>query len=247
VNTLVHTYLYTRKTYPEQIFERKFEYNCQVYTSRHDALTTYISTHLSVIFDWLKQGKLSHFVVCLQDEYTRGTIERLVFKVEPINADIYESSRISNDAENEESQTSALLRLSRIDYDIPAKTNTNMDIEGNGTGSATFFTLLAFPRRDLIGTNVFCGNDNLKEESNSNVKMSNWMATHADRFEVSKEPLVLTQGSCSTSSSSRQRCKMQIYPIGDISFPDNKGKGKERKGENKNKRSNLKIYIERLL
>jgi len=73
------------------------------------------------------------------------------------------------------------------------------------------------------------------------------MATHADRFEVSKEPLVLTQGSCSTSSSSRQRCKMQIYPIGDISFPDNKGKGKERKGENKNKRSNLKIYIERLL
>mmetsp|Transcript_30358 Transcript_30358/g.37515 ORF Transcript_30358/g.37515 Transcript_30358/m.37515 type:complete len:182 (+) Transcript_30358:385-930(+) len=138
VNTLVHTYLYTRKTYPEQIFERKFEYNCQVYTSRHDALTTYISTHLSVIFDWLKQGKLSHFVVCLQDEYTRGTIERLVFKVEPINADIYESSRISNDAENEESQTSALLRLSRIDYDIPAKTNTNMDIEGNGTGSARF-------------------------------------------------------------------------------------------------------------
>ncbi|CAO1634107.1 unnamed protein product [Sympodiomycopsis kandeliae] len=88
-----HTVLYMRNVYPPEVFKLHKFYSLPVYRSRHPGLNEYITGILASIRHELEQSKLKKIILVISSFSTGAALERYIFEVEFLLAQIRKSDR----------------------------------------------------------------------------------------------------------------------------------------------------------
>ncbi|RKP17063.1 DNA-binding protein [Rozella allomycis CSF55] len=79
--TVIHTLLYVRQIYPQNLFQKRKKYHVPVYMSRHPELNQYVLSILLALEPWLHDSKLRKLVLVVLDQDTNTPIEKFVFQI----------------------------------------------------------------------------------------------------------------------------------------------------------------------
>lgn len=115
VEVAVHNVLFTRKVYPEAIFERRKEYGIAVWMSRYPHLNACINEALSNMRAPLLRGAVEAIVLLLFDTATGTPLEQFVFRVGGPDSELVPATY----SDLETMFASALLRIGMLEMQLP--------------------------------------------------------------------------------------------------------------------------------
>lgn len=135
LETFIHSILYSRSIYPQNIFEKKKYFNIIVPQSRHPEINDYIKKVLKNSENLLKTNQLKNFLILIEDG-NRNIIEDYVIKVEFLEG--FSRREAEEDEtvfkELEEEYQSILLKTAMLDVQLKPLP------EGNNNINRIFFS-----------------------------------------------------------------------------------------------------------
>ncbi|KAF9460097.1 DNA-binding protein [Collybia nuda] len=132
IEVAIHTILYVRQVYPQDLFVRRKKYDTPVFQSRHPALNDYISGAVKAIADELIQGNVDKVVVVIKDK-DHVPLERFIFSVENMIAvESFNKDTAIEDAMSSEALgkyfRAFLVKLNMIESQLSILNTTSSDV-----------------------------------------------------------------------------------------------------------------------